>query len=157
MSEPARNAPVAAINIAELAAAVAGMSRFLTGIARLPAFQESGLGVAEWSALSVLARKSGITGGQLAIQLGVSAQRVNQITDSLKQSKYISFSASEGDARKKLIALTPAGTARLNEVNSKLLPAVTAVLGKRPQSLTRISRMINISLMRIVMRTKKKK
>jgi DNA-binding MarR family transcriptional regulator len=131
------------------------MSRFLTRIARLAPFEKAGLGVAEWSALSVIANKSGINNRQLVGLLGVSAQRVNQITDSLKSAGYISLAVAPDDARKKVISVTPTGTARLNELNSKLLPIIEAAIQKRPQILTRANRMINITLMRIVARPKK--
>jgi DNA-binding MarR family transcriptional regulator len=137
------------VKIEDLATLVAGMSRLLSRLASMPAFQEAGLGLAEWSALSIIAGKSGINNGQLAHALGVSAQRVNQITDSLRGAENISISASADDGRKKAISITAAGTQRLTELNSKLQPMVASALSKRPRVLGRASAMISKTLMRI--------
>src|SRR5690242_8650086 len=99
------------IEVRDLASLVAGLSRFLTLLSKIAPFQEAGLGLAEWLALSVLAEKEGINSRQLAMFLGVSAQRVNQITDSLRVAELIDLKLSAEDARQKAISVTPAGTA----------------------------------------------
>lgn len=139
------------IKVQDLASLVAGLSRFLTRLSNMPAFQETGgLGLAEWSALSLIAEKSGIGTGQLANLIGVSAPRVHQITESLKAASLISISPDAGDARKKVLTITPAGTKRLNDSNAKLQPMIEEALRDRPQALNRGSRLINRVLMRLV-------
>lgn len=137
------------VNIQDFVAIVSGMSRFLTRLASLPPFQEAGVGLAEWSALSVIADKKDINNRQLANVLGISAQRVNQITDSLKASANITVHASPEDARKKIISITPSGMARLRELNAQLQPIIATALGKRPKILSGSNRTINRVLMRI--------
>lgn len=132
-----------------LAALAASLSRFLTRLASISPFQEAGLGLAEWSALSIIAAKEGINSRQLANILGVSAQRVNQIADSLKAMGLISLNSPPDDARKKLVAITAAGSARLAELNSKLEPAIAAAVGQRPKSLIKLNAMVHKLLLGI--------
>lgn len=131
------------IKIQDLATLVAGMSRLLTRLANTPAFQEAGMGLAEWSALSFISGRNGINYKQLANALGVSAQRVNQIADLLRDGGNIAVNTSADDARKKIIMITPSGSQRLSELNAKLLPIVTAGLNKRPKVIGRASSMID--------------
>lgn len=131
------------IKIQDLATLVAGMSRLLTRLASMPAFQEAGMGLSEWSALSFISGRSGINYKQLANALGVSAQRVNQIADLLRDGGNIAVNTSADDARKKIITITPSGSQRLFELNAKLLPIVTAGLNKRPKVIGRASSMID--------------
>jgi DNA-binding MarR family transcriptional regulator len=139
------------IKVEDLATLVAGFSRFLTRLSKLEPFQDAGLGLAEWSALSIIADKSGINSRQLANFLGVSAQRINQLAESLKGSGFITLSPAPDDARKKIIDITPSGAARLKELNDRLLPILSAALGKREKTLVRANRLINRVLMRVVL------
>lgn len=138
------------IDLNDLAAIVTGMTRFITRLSKMAPFEEAGLGLAEWSALSVIANRHGANNRQLAALLGVTAQRVNQITDSLSAAKYITRVQAADDARKKIIAITQLGSDQLDALNRKLQPIVRAGLGNRPKSLTRANRMVNGTLMRIV-------
>jgi DNA-binding MarR family transcriptional regulator len=136
-------------NMQELATLVAGMSRFLARFANITPFQETGLGLAEWSALSIIVDNAGINSRQLANILGVSPQRINQVTDSLNSEACISLKSSVEDARQKIINITPLGKARLHELNAKLQPLVTAAVIDRPQAITRTRAIVNKILMRI--------
>ena len=135
----------------DLAIIVAGMSRFLTRLTNMPSFQEAGLGLAEWSALSIVTEKHGLNSRQLANILGITAQRINQIMESLRVRGLISLNSSPDDARKKIISVTPAGAAKLQALNAKLQPIIAAALSDRPQLLSRANRVINGALMRIVL------
>lgn len=139
------------IRAQDLATLVAGLNRFLMRLSNMPAFHEAGLGLAEWSALSLIAERSGINNRQLANVMGVSPQRINQITDSLKGAALIAVASSAEDARKKVISITPAGMARLRELNVKLQHKLAAALDKRPAVLVRTNGLINKTLMRIVL------
>jgi DNA-binding MarR family transcriptional regulator len=134
----------------DLAALVAGLSRFMSGLSKLPQFEQAKLGFAEWSVLSILSKGKPFSSAQLMRTLGVSKQRVSQIIDSLKTENLIELSPVAGDARKKLISITSAGTDRMNKLNTSLQPLVSSALTKRPNSLARASRIVNRSLMRIV-------
>ena len=142
------------IKVEDLATLVAGISRFLTRLAKLPAFADAGLGLAEWSALSIIAGNNGINSRQLANLLGVSAQRINQIAESLTSSGLITLTPDAEDARKKNIQITQSGSDRLQELNSRLLPILTKALGKRQKMLGRTSHLINRTLMRVVLHAK---
>jgi len=140
---------VSEMNVKHLVMLVAGISRFLTRLSAIPPFQEANLGLTEWVSLSIIAERSGLTNGQLANILGVSAQRINQITDSLSAMALISIKGSVEDARRKIISIRPEGTVRLRELNVKLKPIITVALSKRPLALSRASSLFNNILMRI--------
>lgn len=141
------------IDVQDLAILVAGMSRFLTRFSALAPFQEAGIGLGEWSALSMIAGKDDITNKQLAHLLGVSTQRVNQITDTLKGADYISSNVAADDGRKKVISITPSGAAQLSQLNAKLQPIVATAFSNRPKQLRRVSLAVSKNLMRIVAMT----
>lgn len=141
--------------VRELAALVATLNRFLMRLSTMLPFQEAGMGFAEWSVLSIIADNNGVNNRQLANGLGVSPQRINQITDSLKTATLISITSSSDDARKKIISITPLGATRLSELNAKLQPKIAAALQKRPGLLSRTKRIFTKNLMRIVVPTKK--
>lgn len=154
MKEAAPDTGETLIKVEDLATLVAGISRFLTRLAKLPAFQDAGLGLAEWSALSIIAQHNGINSRQLANALGVSAQRINQIAESLKASGFITLTPDLEDARKKNIEITESGSTRLRELNTKLLPILSVALGKRERILRRTNQLINRTLMRVVLHAK---
>ena len=72
------------------------MSRFLTGLAVIPTFKAAEIGLAEWVALCALAEADGIGNKQLAKRLGVTGQRVNQVTNELVDAGLISIDAVAG-------------------------------------------------------------
>jgi len=149
MSDPT-NLSATEIKVQDLATLVAGLNRFLMRLSNMPAFQEAGLGLAEWSALSLIAGKGDINNRQLANALGVSPQRINQITDTLRGSGLVSASASADDARKKIINITQLGSARLTELDAKLQAKISLILRKRPGVLRRANTIVNKTLMRLV-------
>jgi DNA-binding MarR family transcriptional regulator len=141
------------IRIEDLAMLVASLSRFLTRLSNMRAFRDSGLGLAEWSTLSIIAGRRNVNSRQLANITGVSVQRINQITASLKQSGLILLKQDTEDARKKILTITPAGSALLKELDAHLLPIMNAAFNRRPMALTRARRMISGILMRMVQRS----
>ena len=144
------------IKVEDLAALVAGLSRFMTRLSNIPPFKQAGLGLAEWSALSLVAARDGINSRQLANLLGVSAQRVNQLADSLKGQELVTQTTSAEDARRKILLITPEGSRRLAELNQQLLPLIVDAIGARPRALHTASRLVNRTLMRIVQAGKPK-
>jgi DNA-binding MarR family transcriptional regulator len=137
------------IRVEDLAGFVTALSRFMTRLSNIPPFKQAGLGLAEWSALSMIARREGINSRQLANLLGVSAQRVNQLVDSLKRSELVGQTTSPDDARQRILTVTPEGGRRLAELNAQLHPLIAAALQSRPRSLRNASRLLR-TLMRIV-------
>jgi DNA-binding MarR family transcriptional regulator len=138
------------INMQDLAHFVAGISRFLAGLASMAPFSETGLGLAEWSTLSIVAGRENVRTAQLAASLGVSGQRMNQILDSLQAAALVSVVAAEENPRRRSIVMTPAGNEKLEALNSRLRPIVVSALRTRPQALSRANRMVNKILFRIV-------
>lgn len=155
MTDETTSTATSTIRVEDLATLVAGISRFLTRLAKLQAFADAGLGLAEWSALSLIAANNGINSRQLANLLGVSAQRINQIAESLTLSEFITLTPDAEDARRKNIEITPTGSERLRELNARLLPILVEALGKREKILTRTSHLINRTLMRVVLQGKR--
>jgi DNA-binding MarR family transcriptional regulator len=127
------------------------MSRFLTRFSGLPAFEEAGIGLAEWTALSTISGRDGLANQQLANLLGVSAQRANQICEALRRATLVNISVSPDDARKKVITITPAGSAQLKELNSKLQALIQGTLNARPRLLARADAILNRDIMGIVL------
>ncbi len=130
MPEPAasqqQKAPkVAVTHLAEL---VARMSRFLTGLAVMPTFKTAQVGLAEWVALCALAEADGIGNKQLAKRLGVTGQRVNQVTTDLVDDGLISIAPSPEDARRVVLKLTKAGRHQLKAINRELAPLLAGAL-----------------------------
>lgn len=137
-------------NVRNMAVLVAGMSRFLIRFSSMAPFREADMGLAEWTALSIIAAKNGIENRHLANSLGVSAQRVNQITDALSKAGHILSSTSPEDKRRKILTITSSGTVQLNKLNAMLEPLVSSVL-REPVTLRRACGIINKKLMPIVM------
>ena len=101
-------------------------------------------------ALSVLAQKNNqMTQRQLAKQLGVTPQRANQLTDSLKSNSFVRLEVSSEDARTKIVSLTTAGAAKLSELNTQLRPLVSAAVRDRPNTLRRMGSLLAKNLMPI--------
>ena len=142
--------PKDAANVETFAKVVAGMSRFLSGLSRAEPFTDATIGLAEWSALAVLAKNGGISNGLLAKLLGVTNQRATQITESLKTAGLITIGQASTDSRKNVIALGETGKAKLDAVNLKLQPIITKAIGKNVRSLSNADRIINRRLMSIV-------
>jgi DNA-binding MarR family transcriptional regulator len=125
-----------------LAGIVTGMSRFLTRTAKATPFEQSRMSLAEWSALAMIVYKAEISNKQLATLLGVSGQRVTQITYSLRRLSLITIGKASGDSRKVVLAATEAGRNKLFMLNrkleplldiknEKLLPVLNATISKR--------------------------
>ena len=151
-----RNTAAPQIKVEDLAALVAGLSRFMTRLSNIPPFKQAGLGLAEWSALSIIAARDGINSRQLANELGVSAQRDNQLADSLKRQELVTQTTSAEDARRKMLSITPEGLRRLAELIAQLLPLIVEAIGARPRALRSASRLVNRTLMRVVQSGKPK-
>lgn len=137
-------------DLAAFVGVVAGMSRFLTGLAGAAPFKEGGLSLAEWAALSVIAERKSLTGTQLAKALGISRQRVNQIGDALRQSSFISIEPSAANAHSKLLRITAAGRSQLETVNAALLPKISQLAAAHPTALRRMERMLRQLITRFV-------
>jgi DNA-binding MarR family transcriptional regulator len=140
----------------DLVTLVAALNRFLIRLTSMEAFREGKLTLAAWLVLSRIADKDGINNRQLSIQLAVSPQRINQITDSLKEDGLISVTLSPSDARIRTISITPLGSARLQDLNVKLQSKMALLLAERPGILQRSAALINGNLMQIVMPPKTK-
>ena len=116
-------------NFADL---VVGMSRLLVGLGNMEPFRETGFSLADWVALSVLAKGPAKNNRQLAKVLGVTRQRANQIKTSLERAKLISATQSSEDARQNVIMVTSRGQAKLHDINGKILSILLSSLkGKK--------------------------
>ena len=114
--------PVTSVALADI---VIGMSRLLDRLANYSPIQDGGLGLTEWAALVALSRGGG-SNKVLARELGLTKQRVNQITDTLRAAGYLEITKAAGDGRKADIALSEAGQAHLAKIDATLTP----ILGK---------------------------
>jgi DNA-binding MarR family transcriptional regulator len=128
---------------------VVGMSRLLLGLGNIEPFQSAGFGLADWVALSVLAKGPAQNNRQLAKVLGVTRQRANQIKTSLERAKLISSTQSSEDARQNVITLTARGQAQLDETNGKILAILSSALKNKKRVVVKANNSIRV-LMRIV-------
>ena len=125
-----------------LADLVVGMSRLLVVLSAIEPFKDAGFGLADWVALSVLARGPVHNNRELAKVLGVTRQRANQIKTILEEERLISSTQSEEDARENVLNVTEAGHARLAEINAKILAIMSSSLKNREQLLARANRSV---------------
>jgi DNA-binding MarR family transcriptional regulator len=123
---------------------VIGMSRLLTGLAKLPPFRAANFTVADWVALSILAKGSPKNNRQLANNLGVTRQRANQIKTSLEQARLISAVQSTEDARQNVLTVTARGHAHLKEINAELQAALKSSLKGRERAIARANNGIRV-------------
>lgn len=63
---------------------------------------------------NLVLRSSGITGSELAKELGVSASAISHLVSKLKEKKLIREEFAEGNAKRKLLYLTPQGKKAAN-------------------------------------------
>jgi DNA-binding MarR family transcriptional regulator len=132
--------------LSDFAQLVAGMSRALFGLATIPIFAGRELSLAHWVALSVLSQNEGISNKQLAARLGVTGQRVNQITTELSRSELISVNVSARDSRMNELSVTPEGWRVLESINQQLEPLVRATFSGRERLLVRANGSIRLLL-----------
>lgn len=119
---------------------IGSASRLLTGVAALAPFKEGKLGLAEWIALSLISQNENMTNRQIATSLGVTAQRVNQLTESLSAAQLISITQASDDSRKKVIRITPLGRNELSALNAKLTPILVEPMKSNPRAVVRTAR-----------------
>lgn len=125
------------VNIDDFSTLVASMSRLLSGLGRLAVFSQGGISMAEWVALTMLARKDGVNNRLLARALGVTGQRANQICGALVRDGYVAITQSAADNRANEIRITDVGKAKLEDVKTQLKSMLsTSLPGKRGRALT---------------------
>jgi DNA-binding MarR family transcriptional regulator len=128
---------------------IVGMSRLLVGLAAMEPFRSADFSMADWVALSVLAKGPANNNRQLAKMLGVTRQRANQIKTSLEQARLISATQSTEDARQNVIVVTSRGQAQLENLNSQISSLLTSSLRNRELVLAKTNKSIRI-LARII-------
>jgi len=137
------------VSVDDFAGLVAYMSRLLAGLVKIKPLEDANLSLAEWVTLSMLAQKDGANNKQLARNLGVSGQRVNQICASLKKAELISVAQQDNDGRANEIKITDSGRAQIAAVNSQLKPLLSEVLKGRGRTLVSITKLMR-HLMRLL-------
>jgi DNA-binding MarR family transcriptional regulator len=128
---------------------IVGMSRLLIGLAALEPFRNADFSMADWVALSVLAKGPAKNNRQLAKMLGVTRQRANQIKTSLEQARLISASQSTEDARQNVIVVTARGRSQLEDLNTQISSLLSSSLKSRERVLAKTNKSIRI-LTRII-------
>lgn len=128
--------------IRDFAMMTSAMARLLDRVSSLDAFTSSGLHVAEWQALSVIATSDGHGNNVIAKRLGVSSQRTQQICDILLKQGLISVERSSEDGRRKMIRITPAGEAVLQAIRERLTRQLDQDLGEGVFVVNRIIKFI---------------
>lgn len=132
--------------LSDFAQLVAGMSRTLFGLATIPTFAGKDVSLAHWVALSVLSQNEGISNKQLAAKLGVTGQRVNQITTELSRSGLISVNMSPKDSRMNELSVTPEGRRVLDSIDQQLEPLIRTTFAGRERLLVRANGSIRLLL-----------
>jgi len=137
------------VSVDDFAGLVAYMSRLLAGLVKVKPLEDANLSLAEWVALSMLAQKDGVNNKQLARNLGVSGQRVNQICAALRKTELISVEQSGSDSRASVIKITDSGRAQIATVNMQLKSLLSEVLKGRGRTLVSITKLMR-QLMRLL-------
>lgn len=122
-----------------LADIITSMSRLLDRLANYSPLQDVGLGLTEWTALVALSRGDG-SNKSLARELGLSKQRVNQITDTLRAAGYLEITKAAGDGRKADIKLSEAGQAQLAKIDATLTPVLGKALEGKERAVANLSK-----------------
>jgi len=128
--------------IPELANLVIGVSRLLGALASLPAFRSRDFRMADWVALSILAKDGQKNNWQLSKSLGVTRQRANQIKTSLENARLVSASQSDEDGRKNVLVVTDRGHAYLKEIDEQLQLVLASLLKGKERVLVRSNKAI---------------
>ncbi|MEJ2887291.1 MarR family winged helix-turn-helix transcriptional regulator [Actinomycetospora aeridis] len=76
----------------------------------------TGITVPQWTALTVLARREGQTGADLARNAFVSPQAMGDLLAALERGNWITRTPDPSHRRRVLIGLSPAGRALLDDV-----------------------------------------
>ena len=124
----------APISAERFATVVTDMSRFLSRLATYGPLQEAGIGVTEWTALVSLGSAPG-SNKALAKELGLTKQRVTQVTDALKKAGLIEVTKSPDDARLVELKVTDTGRQHRDTVNAKLAATLTAAFDGKERAL----------------------
>jgi len=130
--------------LTDLASLVVGMSRLLTSLAAMGPFRNAEFSMADWVALSLLAKGPPNNNRQLAKSLGVTRQRANQIKTSLEQARLISVSQSTEDARQIVLTVSNRGQGQLDSINMQLAEALASSLKNKQRVLLRANRAIKL-------------
>jgi DNA-binding MarR family transcriptional regulator len=136
--------------MASFAELISYASRLLTNLSALEPFKQAKMGLAEWTMMTIVAQNENITSAQVARQLGITAQRVNQLAESLKASQLISLQPLAEDSRKKVVQITDAGRNELAALNSRLEPILIEPMKTNAKTVPRTVR----GLRRVVKLTK---
>lgn len=128
-----------AVTSLALADIITSMSRLLDRLANYSPLQDVGLGLTEWTALVALSRGGG-SNKSLARELGLTKQRVNQITDTLRAAGYLEITKAAGDGRKADISVTEAGRAQLAKIDATLTPVLGKALEGKERAVANLSK-----------------
>ena len=123
------------INVDEFGRLVASMSRLLSSFGQLKPLRDARLGLGEWVALGIVARREGMTSKLMSERLGIPTQRAAQILVSLAESGLISIGQPSEDAESDNVTkVTDAGRIKLEAVNSEMKAVLTAGVKARTLS-----------------------
>jgi len=128
------------LTVGTFADLVSSASRLLTSFGALEPFRQAKVGLAEWTMMTLVSEDPNMTSAQVARQLGVTAQRVNQLADSLKALDWISLQPQADDSRKMVIHITDTGRRELNRLNESLQPLLLAPVKDNPKIVVRTVR-----------------
>jgi DNA-binding MarR family transcriptional regulator len=104
------------VKIEDLAQLIAGMSRLLMVLQRARAFRNSGLGIAEWAALNVLAGQGPLTVARVGRAIGLPVRMAEPMVATLIRSNFIQPSAALEQGTVELTALGRSEVARVNQL-----------------------------------------
>jgi DNA-binding MarR family transcriptional regulator len=78
------------------------------------------LGLADWALLQLLAAQSEpLPMGRIAVQIGVSRQRIQKQAEALAQAKYIQVQVTADDKRVRMVKLTRQGADALKAISAQ--------------------------------------
>lgn len=140
--DTADSKPSTAIDVEDFSKLVGDISRILTVITQIRLFGEANIGLAEWVGLWAFRGRDEIDHGEFARHVGAKGARVKEIVNSLVRGKLVVIEQSgEGPLT---LRITHAGKAKLEEVNERLKPLLSAALQGMERSLFAASKQLRL-------------
>jgi len=133
------------LEIEDLVELVCGMSRFLRVLTHADAFRSSGISLAEWAALNLLATQGPGSVAKLGTTVGLGGPMAEQLVHALTSGGFVS---TTGDGRAREVALTELGRSELERINAVLEAQLAQRMANKGLIVAAANRLVSRHLIR---------
>ena len=137
--------PDSPLEIEDLVELVCGMSRFLRVLTHADAFRSSGISLAEWAALNLLASEGSGSVHQLGRTVGLGGPMAEQLVQTLAAGGFVS---APGEGREREVTLTELGQSELERINAALEAQLTQKMANKGLIVAAANRLVSRHLIR---------